>query len=323
MKHFKSLFKNPTHKSIPLVLFIFLFLIAINSYSFKVEYEQLVDLRSSMEEQKIDLQWDSISNIIHASDISSKNKARYISKKIELELIKGYDNIGDLKKELGTKQFSEKFYSILERNLSDDNSIRNRNNYHYIVGIKEGVISIFSDNKNQLKTDDKYIDWTTYASSSPNPTLAQNSLEDILSQENKLVYWQTSKIPYPEYKPISEPTLDNLEKLYKKYGVNILKNFSLLTASYITEEGDMFGTLDHTFMKENKNYKLLIVQSTNLYDLIKPYIDEPYVISINYHINDITLENHIKLKTFVFISLDLILVLVAVILSSIYNKRIN
>lgn len=104
-----------------------------------------------------------------------------------------------------------------------------------------------------------------------NSNLNQEAIETILKNDNtKYIFWENRN--HGELKSMD---IDKLIDIYCKEGLNSMKNYELLVPVYITKDGDIFGVKDTDGLGHKiDNYKMIIVQRINIYDLLKEYSNE-------------------------------------------------
>lgn len=229
---------------------------------------------------------------IFLNEISSKANGTVVTVTDEIQnsiLLHYSDNLEALKNQLNQKDYSV-LASIIDPCIRNKflNGIKTNGNTIFVANI-EGIISDYSYSDSQYAIDEKntFRTWEQYINSSKNPDLALTAYENIVkNHESSLVIWESSTSKaHTKYSYID---MDTLREIYKEYGLEELKNYEILVPKYITETGDIFGTLDIMQGIKQKNYKFIVIQRYNIYDQLmnsyKSYlnIDETEVLTTNY-----------------------------------------
>lgn len=262
---------------IPLVICSLLLTAVFNIYIAKQDVDSLDKYRDTIERQYKDHQWKEIETMIKMANIASRQNSKFIASRIEADLLRNYRDLNELKSEFIKGQFSEEFHDILKDNLTLDNGAPSsiyQPSYYTLVGLNEGIISIFSNEAAvtlNASSNKNVLTWGSYTKGFPNPKLASTAVESVLSRESKIIFWQNSRSNDEVLNTHTKMDMNTLKFAYEKFGLEGLKNYSILSPSYITDNGDIFNTDDVTFMKENKNYKLVIIQSFNITEIVDRY----------------------------------------------------
>lgn len=149
--------------------------------------------------------------------------------------------------------------------------------------------------------------------------LNREAIETILSNNDmdELIFWENNDNKHVEHMDLQE-----LINLYHEEGLSSMKSFELLIPTYITPDGDIFGIKDvDSLGRKIDNYKMIIVQRVNIYDILKAYSSElseyeSQLKNMEIEINN----NNINKKRNALLSISMILV---VIFTSAYlqNKK--
>lgn len=313
-------------QSIPLIIGALLFTAAINIYVVKVDNDRLADYKEDVSEQHTQNEWDEISSYINLSYLATKQNSKFLAQKVELDLIKKYGDLEDLKSEFESKEFTTKFYDTLQVNLLEENTTPSSIYpvaFNSMVGMDSGVIAVFSNDKNsQFKNDgtSKVVSWEHFIVNNPNPGLAKKAIRSILNQEDQLIFWQDKKSDDLVIDQQQNMKLDTLKQAYDQYGIEGLRYYSVLSSSYITDNGDIFETNDNDFMIKNDTYKIILVQSFNIGDLLRGY--EKNIISSEKETekNISFIDDFIQYKHTKALVWTLILFLISVLLINLYNS---
>ena len=127
-------------------------------------------------------------------------------------------------------------------------------------------------NKSNSNTSHKTATYAllNYINANVNPTLARHTMDSILNNNlNKEDFFIWQEI-YSNSEPIV--SIEDAAQLILKDDEEALKCYNILIPSYITKDGDIFGIDDiDSLGMDNKNYKIILIQSINLYDVISKY----------------------------------------------------
>lgn len=288
-----------------------------------VSYQTYYDIQTTKAYYQSDIvkienrKWDLIENTINENIDKSKIQTNYIKRYIISNIYLTYNNnFNRLYLDLVDRRNSPIFY-IFNNAISNVYLNNDSENNRVYIADKTGILAdkgfIASSNKNSR-------DWTTEINSKPNTTLAKNSIDIILSEQNSLAIWQSvSVIPNLENNSINYPSINELKKMYEKYGYNAFKNYNILIPSYITKDGDIFGIPDvNEHGIKNDNNKIIIIQEFNIYDCIsthKAMLDN-YDISIIQYKDNEQQQIHEKILEYIFISIILITTFLAVLIGA-------
>ena len=279
-------------RNFPVMIFLIIVTILINGCFFTVSYRHAEDVRNEIMSQMVDKQWEIIRNeIFNEYKLSSAN-IKFISKKIECEILRKYaDNMDALKADFENNTLDEELFEVLRQQLQADSSTPNdatsNSSYNYVLGFRDRILSIFSSTSKEdlssLKT------WSEYFNSSANVQLNESLVSNIVNKnvsENLLLYQVTNLDTKSE--SITAHDIDALETIFKSGGLVALKNIEFVNVAYITEYGDIFGTHDYMYLEKVPNYKMILVSTSNIYDTIYP--------SVKTKLNMYTMENELLLK---------------------------
>ena len=288
-----------------------------------VSYQTYYDIQSTKAQYQSNIvkvenrKWDLIENTITENIDKSKIQTNYIKRYIISNIYLSYNNnFNRLYLDLVNRRNSSIFY-IFNNAISNVYLNNDSENNRVYIADKTGILAdkgfIASSNKDSR-------DWTTEINSKPNTTLAKNSIDIILSEQNSLAIWQSaSVIPNLENNSIDYPSINELKKMYEKYGYNAFKNYNILVPSYITKDGDIFGVPDvNEHGIKNDNNKIIIIQEFNIYDCIsthKGMLDNYDISIIQYKYNE-QQQIHEKILEYIFISIILITTFLAVLIGA-------
>lgn len=249
---------------------------------------------------------------------------RSISTSIEKDIKEKYPDLSVLKDELQTDNYKS-IYPIISENVKDKffGGVENGNNDIFVTTLTNIIVD-FSYNNSTIVSDkdqSKLRTWDDIISTQYNKEMAEYAKNQIINKSRDLIIWERTKSSNPDHIKISEPTYENLLKVYLNEGIDGLKNYTSLVPSYITDNGDIF---DNSDFKEGgvrlQNYKLIIIQEFNIYDQIKQNYPELFNDSIGEKLsNDNTAMSHIYILGIV---LSISYISTIILLMSIFNTYI-
>jgi len=272
-----NIIRSSPIKTIPIIILVIFLTATSNVYSYKMESQSFAEFKNTLKQQAEEEIWKQISTMIELADVSARQNSKFIAKKLEADILRQYSDINELRSEFEGDVFGQKFHNILKENLIIQNtspSALNPHSFYTIVGLEKGILEIFSSSNSGLEqsSTNQIVDWNTFIKASANPTLTQKAIDSVLSRDRGIIFLQTSS--NGDQPPVTEMNMDTLRKVYEQGGIEAFKQFSIVSPSYITDNGDIFNIDDQTYMTKNKNYKLIILQCFNLYDILYEYRSE-------------------------------------------------
>lgn len=306
-------------------LIVISFVLIINS----IITSSLKNVDTQLEESKKEISWNFVQLILENSYKSADDNITTIGINIKHSILRSYnltkeEDVELLKNDIKNPSPDSRLASILNDNCNEKYFMVENENNNIIIANNDGIIF------------DKSLH-TSYDpnSDSTNVRLWKDYLYDNHINDNLtcLAYKTIKKeLNYPyifiEHKPYgierenhelaTDMTINEIERIYKKEGMEGLKNYEFLVPYYITETGDIFGKPDVSeFGIKNDNFKLIIIQKFSLYDIVNISLDDEI---FTYDISTIQknmLENRaiisIVVKFFTIISIILFLVLIKMV----------
>ncbi|MGL5752694.1 MAG: hypothetical protein ACRCXT_19305 [Paraclostridium sp.] len=271
--------RKSTNKVVTISTTIIIFISTIFSYNQFHTYKENVELyekvKISLEEQ-IDTYLKSIfdENIDKAKLIISK-----YTDDIHNELIDTYNNDLDALEEDITNPIEDtKLVQIINDELDRVFINHNNNSNKPIVASLENIIwnkSLPYDYGNDNKS---VISWNKFIDKHHNSNLSKTAVTAIKNMNrdrNNYIFWEVMDNPSVKNIPsIENMDIDEVLDVYKKYGIDAMKSYELLIPVYITNDGDIFGTTDANSLGHKlDNYKIIIIQRLNMYDIIQNNIN--------------------------------------------------
>ena len=323
-KSVKTYIKECPIRVIPLLIFALILVIATKAYLIKIEYDNISHIQDRSNRQTVEEKKEFLRNALDMGYKITVENSQYVSKKMELEILKGYD-MNRLKDEFNNKNLSDEFYSVLKHTLYPKdmtNSLFN-NNKSYLVATKEGVLAIFSNSDiSDFYGQNKIVSWEDFANMTHNPELTSNALDICLNNKNIVSIWQKdygceSDILYDKM------NIEDIIDMYLKNGKECIKPYYFLTASYITDDGDIFGTDDSTYLNQNQKYKMVILQSTSIYEILSMFEKEIGNIDSRNALMNNTIDNVMSILSINSIVSIVLILLIAISLAVFYNNMLG
>lgn len=313
---------------IPLVITVLFSAAVFNIYVAKEDMDTLSKYRDEVEIRYKDQQWTEVETMIEMAHVASRQHSKFIASRIETDLLRNYPDLNELKSEFEDGKFSEDFHEILKDNLRISEGVPSsiyQPSYYTLVGLSDGIISIFSNEAavtlNATSNSD-LLKWDAYVKSFPNSKLATTAIDAVLDRKNQIIYWQD--IPFGNsLDKNSVMNMNTLKAAFEKEGFKGLEHYSLVSPSYITDDGDIFNTADVSFMKANDNYKMVIIQRYNIADILSRF--ETDISSVE---NDKTysltfIESYTERRTLESLLLAFGLLMMSIMLAALYNSEKN
>lgn len=294
---------------------------SFNMYTLKVESDSINKIVNVVNKNIDKDKENYISSILDLGYKLCLQTTDILSKQLETELLVNYD-LKTLKKEFDQSILSEEFYEVMKKvlNVDSENNILFNTEKVTMVALKDGLIAEFSNNNvDHIATSgDNVLLWEEYINKSVNPSLTRDALETVFKNKNSIAFIQKSGKP-----EIKTSNINDLINLYIKEGKEALSDYYFLTASLITEDGDIFGTYDKTFLSENKNYKLIVLNTTSVKEVLN--IFETQINSIHDRGDDLLtrIDGYTDLRRVVSIVGNVSMFITALCLVSVYNRKLT
>lgn len=289
----------------------------VNMYTLKVETDSIHKIETHINKNVNEIQNSYITTFIDLGYKLCQQTTELLAKKLETEILRNYD-LEKLQKEFEHSILSDKFYYVIKDalNVKPEDNILFNNEKITMVALKNGIIAEFSNSDKILESNTKILSWEDYINNSINPQLTKNALDIVLSGKNSVAFIQKSGDAV-----LQKSNINNLVDIYMKEGKQALKDYYFLTSSFITEDGDIFGNSDKTFLANNDNYKLIILNTTSVLEVIELF--ESDITSIE---NDgenllIRVDGYNDLRHLSSILGNIVMFITALGMITIYNKK--
>lgn len=266
-EYFKDIRKHPV-RFLPFAVCAMIITAALSIYMTIYNNNEMGKRTSEITSEMETLEWRMLSDIIVKGNTRAKQDAKIYALDIEYSIRSQYPNMLELQNEFKRGEYTKKFNSILKGVLDQGN----KDNFITLVGTEDYLITKFANTKNLLFSEldvEGTVSWEQVISMTPNQDLTKAAIEAVVNKSTDVIFTldknSKSGSVANSTKAIS---LDSLKKIYTSDGIEGLYNVSILAPAYITDTGDIFGIDDTTFLKNNKNHKLIVIRIINLKSLI-------------------------------------------------------
>lgn len=268
LKYFKGAINFPL-KLIPLAVCATILAAALSIYITTYQTNELYEMNAKIETSKQDVEWSAIEDMLSKEYTIAKKDIKYVAVSLEQSLRTNYPNLDVLQEQFINEEYSDGLNQIFRSILSD--SYDETRETVTLIGTKDHVISMHSNTDkhilNGIDTSNN-ISWDEIAKITPNEKLTDHAIQSILKRDNKIIFTATDIETGEKNEWVSHSGVHSLQMIYEREGIEGLRGLSLLAAAYISDNGDIFGTEDKTFLKNNDNHKLIIVKTINVGDLL-------------------------------------------------------
>lgn len=229
-------------------------------------------------------------------------------------------NMEELEKDMSRGYIPSELNNIFKDAIIDKctiNGLDSESNNIFICN-KEGILADFS---NIYASDSETTrTWEVEASSQRNSRLYSNSIQGLVNQDTSFLFVEEKEESDVEnHVYLARVSNQTIESLYRREGLEGLKNYTFLVPVYVLENNDIFGVDDIINGQRVHNNKFIIVQRYNLYDYLVTYnLDIRLAKDVDYEFTSIY--NLI----YIFIIVYIISILVFIFYSiTVLNKAIN
>lgn len=256
---------------LPVIILILIFiLIGISRYIFfNIEKDIHNSQLKELEEVTIATNWSLIEGTIREASLAAQSSSYFVSNNIVEEIHKEYPDLELLKQDLDSNKFNEtKLPKIILKNIENRYLFNIRNKHNDIFVIMNNGIAV---DRNLDSLDTVYRSFEDEATTHFNYELAYQAFERLLEHKNhNIIYYEPEAPDNKEnHNTIVSPSYDALYDIYCKEGIKGLKGYTVLVPTYITDNGDIFGTPDISiYGKRVQNHKMIVVQRFNIYDIL-------------------------------------------------------
>lgn len=212
-----------------------------------------------------DVIFDRVYSELELLNAQAYDNAKHVAQAIEEDL--NELNLEELKHDLDNGEINIEMHEVIQDNIRGValNNIKNYKN-GIVVMTANGVLE---DPNYERASNNNIRIWDDEIKKAWNKELERDSIQKILVHSNSLIAMEKINYLGKNHTKISEITKSELKKIYKKEGIEGLRNYQFKASAYITETGDIFGQDDIVHGVKQSNHKLIIVQEFNLYDQLK------------------------------------------------------
>ena len=258
------------HKKTSIISLIILIIVLLFSYLQFDDYSSNIEVYKDIYDSTEIEESNYIKTIFYEETKLSKKSMNIIVERIQDQLVLKYGkNLDNLDEDIDNPRSDSELTKVFDDTLGDFYINENTNvNKPFVLSMNSllwGRCLSYDNAENEFLTIDDLL------SLQNNNKLNKEAIFTILKNDNtKYIFWQNNGDTKLEYMNI-----DKLIEIYSNEGLNSMKNYELLVPVYITKDGDIFGTKDTDGLGHKiDNYKIIIVQRMNVYDILKQYSSE-------------------------------------------------
>ena len=253
------------------ITLVILILVGVFHYAFfYYQSYQVNENMTTIDRMHKEVEWNTIVEAITFAKYQAKSNTDSVANRIIHRINLEYPNKSELSNQFNRGIFNApKFLNIINTETSDYqmyglNDVRN----DIFVLSRNGVIldNNIENHKATHRSISEEID-THY-----NQPLGYKAINMLINNhKSNLVFYEPSEpIESDSHIKLQNPSLESLRHIFENEGIEGLSGYVMLVPSYITENGDIFGTPDIADDGTvNDNFKLIIVQRFSLYDILK------------------------------------------------------
>lgn len=299
-----------------------------------INYDYMI--KNSIEKHTQDQMWNYIREEILDTGKLTKLNAKYIAKKIECALLRDF-NLDELKKILESGELPPELHKTLSEaikgNSLDYNSSLVNPSDKVLIRLLGKIIAIYEKSPDKiyaLSLDnekvllDEYVSFEKYLLDYANIRMDLDEIENLLIKNyNKiLMLIPGNSFGNIEGVIVTEENINIIRQIYETHGFDALKKVHIINVSHITQNSDIFGNADNTFLDKHKNFKFTVITSSSLYDNIKDILAVDVNAIKNNSLASINkIANDINKNCLLFLLQTVVLIALGLLLSSIYRKN--
>lgn len=314
----------------PFLACIIVVMITINGYDVLLEYNNYMETSQRIKDKVVEDKWEVLSTLIQDEYDDINADIKYLAKKIEAQILIEYGSeLPILEEEMSQCILSQRLYDILKKEIVDgmtaENIITDPKNYNFILGFRDKIFASFKNSDDVIIGEyHGSLSWADYFRNDFNTDMTESLVTAINDRNtnNKLLLY-TGQRTDNILGPITD-SMEYLKRTYERYGLEGFKTIDLINVGYITESGDIFGNPDFIYLTKNDNYKIIIVQRTNLYDLISDFsLHLSHTIESKYYIAQDKLDSFMSNMLGNFVVNTGLLIITVMVFCIIYNRHID
>jgi len=253
---------------------IFAFIISC-AYSFIAFHAQIVTLNQNkdlIEEDFDNISWHLVFSCIESIQRTQKIQSKLVATQLKNDIENAYPNLNELQSifESGTHAGSTPFSKIVL------NTVHNTKVY-FEPSARNGVMIGFNDKVLHnliVPTKQFETDWDTFVKGNYNKLLAENLIKEVTQDRKGIILLEPERPSraHRSHFPRKITTMDDLRAVFEEEGLDGLSGYVIVTPTFITDDGDIFGTLDYNAegIKTN-NHKIIVMTYASLTDFIYNY----------------------------------------------------
>jgi hypothetical protein len=250
---------------------ILLILVGVFHYVFfYYQTYQANDNINQVETMHKEVEWSMIEGTLDFATHQAKTNADNVAKRVVEAIEKQYPDKSVLSDEFERGMYySPKFLSIISKEISGHNMYGFDSNRNDIFVLSRNGI-IMDNNVEFHKATHRSIG--EELNSHYNHQLGYNAIDALLNKIKTDVIFYEPISPYRPsgHKKVGTPNKSTLRAVFEEEGIEGLAGYVMLVPSYITEDGDIFGTPDISPDGiVNSNFKIVVVQRFSVYDIIR------------------------------------------------------
>lgn len=238
---------------------------------FNTEIDVLQHRLDGAHKQAQDSRWRVIKTIIKDTNQIAKATSNDVADRIQYQTLKAYPDLSVLRKELQSDSPTsngDAFNRILVSNTKHK-FLLDMNGYDNSISVlsRKRVLVDLYQSKHMDLGHSLLVDKEIYGA---NPELYDEAIEALFSNAtNKIIFYEPHESLNKEHIMIQSMTLSALQSVFMKEGLDGLRTYVFLSPTYITDDGDIFGTPDHDKQGFTNNHKIIVVQKFNIVDVIE------------------------------------------------------
>ena len=217
-----------------------------------------------------DIEWMYIVKVIDADKSRAQELSNYVKSRMVTEITKAYGgNNEQLKADMANLSGDTKLSSIASDAIKNVYMNVDNDNNTCIISNRHGILA---DRRVGYSTKSKT--WENIIEENPNKDLNRQFIYSVtmnIVKPSKTVFYQI-RSSEPTDNPVTKMSLDELKKVYVRYGLEEMKKYNIVVFSYIYDDADMFGTpFINTHGKYQDNDRIVIAQEFNVYDAVESH----------------------------------------------------
>ena len=259
-----------TRARLAIIITLILLLVAVLHYAvFYFQSYQANENINRVDSTHTEVQWNVIEGFIYFAKFQAKTNSDIVAKQIVADIDREYPDLSELSRDFDRGMYySPKFLNIISKDI-------NGKHLYDLTGTRNDIF-VLSRNGIILDNNIEYHNAThrnihDEATKHYNQILAYNAINQLINNSNNdVIFYEPNKPINGKHIILESPSMNNLKRVFEEEGIEGLAGYIILVPSYITEDGDIFGTPDISsdgFV--NENYKIIVVQRFSIYDIIK------------------------------------------------------